>query len=108
LAFLVERVRPQALGASLAVRSWSPVDAIMLRTGVDEVLSTYGATLKKQYVGEPAALESEVTAVLVRMGLLRRGRVSDWELHAAAARYAVTTIVKPAAAQDDLFSADAQ
>ena len=108
LARLVELVRPQALGADLAVRSWSPVEAATMRGCVDEVLGKYGATLKKQYLGEPAALEVEVTAVLARVGLLRRSGETDWELHAAAARYAVTTTVRTAAVQDDLFSVDSQ
>lgn len=107
-ARLVEQVRGQALGAALAVRTWSPVEAAVLRACVEDVLGNYGATLKKQYAGEPAALEAEVTAVLARMGLLRRAGEDSWELHAAAARYAVTTTVKPAAVQDDLFSVDPQ
>lgn len=107
-ARLVEQVRGHALGAALAVRTWSPVEAAVLRACVEDVLGNYGATLKKQYAGEPAALEAEVTAVLARMGLLRRAGEDSWELHAVAARYAVTTTVKPAAVQDDLFSVDPQ
>jgi uncharacterized protein (TIGR02678 family) len=108
LDVLVSSIRPQTRSGSGRPPAWWPVSEGAFRAAIDQVLTGHAKALRKSVRENPAGTMTDIAGLLTGMGLLRPARgdsngtdqgtgdaddgmsTTGWELHAAAARYAVT------------------
>jgi uncharacterized protein (TIGR02678 family) len=86
---LVDRLRREAREAAPPDRTWRAVAAEAVAAVAGELVARWGEGLKADYRADPAAALADARSVLVAAGLVRLADGGAWEVHAAAARYAV-------------------
>lgn len=89
LVELSAEIRERSRTSTGRSSAWWAVSDEALQGCVDAVVAEHRKGFRKEYREDPVALRVEIIALLGRMGLLRAAG-SDWFVHAAAGRYAVT------------------
>ena len=107
LEALVARLRPDAREALAPERVWRRVEQGEVTAVAAEVMSEWGAGLKREHRENADVAFAEARQVLVDFGLVRAEPDGGWLVHAAAARYAVSaSLAEPAGDQPSLFQED--
>ncbi|MFR9806677.1 TIGR02678 family protein [Pseudonocardia sp. RS010] len=101
---LVALLREPARQAAVTDRVWRRVPADALAATAREVMAEWGAGLRKDHREDPDLALAEARDVLIGAGLVRLRADGGWQVHAAAARYAVSAaITEPVGDQRSLF-----
>jgi uncharacterized protein (TIGR02678 family) len=101
LEAVVNRIRERARSADRAERFWAHAPAGDVEACATQVLTEWGAGLKREHRDDPAKARTEALQVLVGVGLVRVAPPDEgdgWLVHAAAARYAARPALAAASA----------
>ena len=85
---LLDQLVPLVRARRDPAAAWVTVTAVEVHDATRSVVSRWRAGLRKDHRDDPARAQVDAREVLLAMGLVRVTAHGDWQMHAAAARFA--------------------